>query len=202
MPRFATRDLNGRHTATGQLSFADYRVLWTIDRHRIRVPASQTQTIHDVKAICAEACNNSFRSGKDCWLYTLRAILRSLQDTQISKIHSFYHPQETGGKRTIKAPTERLELLQLRLAELLTESVKQIERDNPSFYVAAHGFRKGHTIISNANPHRRRRYVFNVDIADFFDSINFGRVRGFFIKDRSFGLAPRSGNCDCTNCLQ
>ena len=102
----------------------------------------------------------------------------------------FTIPKKTGGKRTIKAPTERLELLQLRLAELLTESVKQIERDNPSFYVAAHGFRKGHTIISNANPHRRRRYVFNVDIADFFNSINFGRVRGFFIKDRSFGLAP------------
>jgi hypothetical protein len=32
--------------------------------------------------------------------------------------------------------------------------------------------------------------VFNVDIEEFFPSINFGRVRGFFIRDRNFALHP------------
>ena len=28
--------------------------------------------------------------------------------------------------------------------------------------------------------------ILNIDLEDFFDSFNFGRVRGFFIKDRNF----------------
>ncbi len=31
----------------------------------------------------------------------------------------------------------------------------------------------------------------NVDVENFFGAINFGRVRGFFIKNRHFELAPR-----------
>ena len=33
-----------------------------------------------------------------------------------------------------------------------------------------------------------RRYVFNVDLHDFFGTINFGRVRGFFLKDKNFAF--------------
>jgi RNA-directed DNA polymerase len=33
--------------------------------------------------------------------------------------------------------------------------------------------------------------VFNVDLVDFFGAINFGRVRGFFIKDERFRLNPK-----------
>ena len=31
-----------------------------------------------------------------------------------------------------------------------------------------------------------RRWVFNLDLEDFFPSINFGRVRGFLLKNRDF----------------
>jgi RNA-directed DNA polymerase len=112
------------------------------------------------------------------------------QITDAEKYRVFTIPKKDGGTRTIKAPTPRLSLLQSRLAELLTECVSEITLDNPVFHTASHGFRKDRTIISNANPHRKRRYVFNVDIADFFGYINFGRVRGFFIKDRNFSLTP------------
>lgn len=37
---------------------------------------------------------------------------------------------------------------------------------------------------------RRRRFVFNLDLEDFFGTINFGRVRGFFIHDQVFALKP------------
>ena len=36
-------------------------------------------------------------------------------------------------------------------------------------------------IVSNAEVHRNQRYVFNIDLANFFPSIHTGRVRGLFI---------------------
>ena len=38
--------------------------------------------------------------------------------------------------------------------------------------------------------HRNKKYILNIDLKDFFDSFNFGRVRGFFIKDRDFAVSP------------
>jgi hypothetical protein len=55
----------------------------------------------------------------------------------------------------------------------------------------AHGFKRGRSIITNAQQHRHRRWVFNLDLKDFFPSINFGRVRGFFLKNRDFALQSR-----------
>ena len=106
------------------------------------------------------------------------------------KYRTFPVPKKGGGTRTIKAPEPQLSLLQKRLAELLEACVQELVIENPRYLVASHGFRKGRTIVSNANTHRKRRYVFNADIADFFGSINFGRVRGVFLKDRAFELSP------------
>ena len=50
---------------------------------------------------------------------------------------------------------------------------------------------EGRSIITNARQHRNRRYVFNVDIQDFFGSINFGRIRGYFIADKNFQLQSK-----------
>lgn len=118
----------------------------------------------------------------------LSFVLYKMSDAE--KYKTFDIPKKGGGARTIKAPIEQLSLLQSRLAELLEECALEIAKGNPRYQVASYGFRKGRTIVSNASVHRKRRYVFNVDIADFFGSINFGRVRGLFIKDRSFELAP------------
>lgn len=38
--------------------------------------------------------------------------------------------------------------------------------------------------------HRNKKYILNIDLKNFFDSFNFGRVRGFFIKDRDFAVSP------------
>lgn len=118
----------------------------------------------------------------------LSYILYRMTDAQ--KYRAFEIPKKTGGTRTINAPSKQLALLQTRLRELLADCVEELSADNPRFWAASHGFRRGRTIVTNANAHRKRRYVFNVDIADFFETINFGRVRGFFIKDQSFSLDP------------
>ena len=98
--------------------------------------------------------------------------------------------KKRGGQRTINAPHPYLSDLQKRLARMLYECVEEHKKDNPRFGFASHGFQKKRTIVSNANVHRNRRFVFNLDLEDFFGTINFGRVRGFFIKDTMFNLDP------------
>jgi len=106
-------------------------------------------------------------------------------------------PKKSGGMRRIAAPQGGLKLLQRRLADLLQDCLDEIESDTSSrskesdFNQVSHGFRRRLSILTNARKHRNRRYVFNIDLADFFGSINFGRVRGFFIKDRRFHLDPK-----------
>jgi RNA-directed DNA polymerase from retron ec67 len=56
--------------------------------------------------------------------------------------------------------------------------------------VLSHAFEKGKSIITNSQIHRNKKYILNIDLKDFFGSFNFGRVRGFFIKDRYFGISP------------
>jgi len=118
----------------------------------------------------------------------LSYILFKLPDA--AKYNRFEIPKRSGGKRLIKAPEPRLSLLQRRLANLLYECLEELKKGTPPRRSLAHGFEKGRSIISNASLHKRRRYVLNLDLVDFFPSINFGRVRGFFLKDRHFTLQP------------
>ena len=106
------------------------------------------------------------------------------------KYRTFTIPKKSGGTRIIQAPTIKLARLQVKLAEKLYECVTDIQSKQKNFWAASYGFQKGKTIVSNASAHRHRRFVFNVDIENFFGSINFGRVRGFFIHDNSFKLEP------------
>lgn len=103
------------------------------------------------------------------------------------KYIEFEISKRNGKKRKIKAPTEKLKYLQRRLADVLNECFNQISKESNKKSLS-HGFRKGHSIVTNAKNHRNKRYVFNVDLQDFFPSINFGRVRGFFIKNHHFDL--------------
>lgn len=106
------------------------------------------------------------------------------------KYIEFEIPKRTGDTRKIKAPVEKLKNLQRRLADLLNECFDEICNANKKKSLS-HGFRKNHSIITNARNHKNKRYVFNVDLEDFFPSINFGRVRGFFLKNHHFGLKQK-----------
>jgi RNA-directed DNA polymerase len=52
-----------------------------------------------------------------------------------------------------------------------------------------HGFVPGKSPLSNARWHQRKEWVLKVDLADFFPSIHFGRVRGMFMA-YPFGYPP------------
>jgi len=104
-------------------------------------------------------------------------------------------PKRHGGTREILAPTQELKLLQQRLSVLLQDCIAEItsahgHAEDGTRFGIAHGFKRHHTIMTNGRVHVTRRFVFNVDLHDFFGTINFGRVRGFFLKDRNFALHP------------
>lgn len=107
------------------------------------------------------------------------------------KYQHFEIPKRSGGVRKISAPYPDLMTLQKRLAENLQNCIADINSDRNITSTLSHGFRRKYSIITNATVHRKMRYVFNVDLENFFGTINFGRVRGFFIKNRNFELNPK-----------
>lgn len=85
---------------------------------------------------------------------------------------TFEIPKRRGGTRTIEAPASSVQILQSKLNEVL----QLVYVKKP----AARGFIREQSILTNARPHAGKRYVLNVDLEDFFPSINFGRVWGVF----------------------
>ena len=106
----------------------------------------------------------------------------------VAKYKTFQIPKRNGGQRTIKAPVDALKVLQRKLSDLLQDCVDEITAANNRKDRTAHGFKRKRSIITNARQHRHRRWVFNLDLEDFFPSINFGRVRGFLLKNKDFEL--------------
>ena len=135
----------------------------TLERHRMLIPASdllqKLESLQDVASFLEVSHEQ------------LKFLLRGREVAL--RYSSFQVPKRRGGVRNILAPKEDLKYVQRALAERLARIY--VPRD------AAHGFVSGRSIKSNASLHVRKRYVFNVDLASFFPSINFGRVRGLFL---------------------
>lgn len=72
-------------------------------------------------------------------------------------------------------------------AEVLKIKIQSTESKQPSL---SHGFVRKRSIITNAMMHLGKKSILNIDLEDFFGSFNFGRIRGFFIKNENFKLDP------------
>ena len=98
-------------------------------------------------------------------------LLYGLPESQ--RYHTFKIPKRNGGEREISAPLSAIKTIQRRLSEHIYKHYK--------VKPCAHGFVKKRDVVSNASRHRHHRWVVNVDLKDFFPTINFGRVRGAFL---------------------
>ncbi|WP_281547062.1 retron Ec67 family RNA-directed DNA polymerase/endonuclease [Pseudoalteromonas sp. PAR1] len=72
-------------------------------------------------------------------------------------------------------------------AEVLKVKISNAAIKQPSL---SHGFTRQRSILTNAVMHLGQKNVLNIDLENFFDSFNFGRIRGFFIKNKNFELSP------------
>lgn len=101
---------------------------------------------------------------------------------------TFTISKKNGSERTISAPNKSLKYVQRKLARLLLKRYEEFLTEKNTKNRISHAFFKGKSIKTNALPHRNKRYVLNVDLQDFFDSIHFGRVHGFFKNNDFFKL--------------
>ena len=86
---------------------------------------------------------------------------------------SFKIAKRNGTPRVIDAPTTNVKILQQKLNTVL----QAVYRTKPS----VHGFVACKSVKTNAQQHTKKRWVFNIDLEDFFHTIHFGRVRGMFM---------------------
>lgn len=80
--------------------------------------------------------------------------------------------KSSGGEREISAPIEALKTINRKLTFQLNEIYSE---HLPS---SVHGFVSDRSIVTNAKNHLNKRYVLNIDLENFFGTINSGRVMG------------------------
>ena len=98
---------------------------------------------------------------------------------------TFLVPRRNGRNRQIEKPSRTLKFLQ----RLIHESLSRIYGPHP----AVHGFVAKKSIVTNAQGHLGRRYVLNIDLADFFPSITQKRIYGRLISE-PYSLNPIVAN--------
>lgn len=84
----------------------------------------------------------------------------------------FEIPKRSGGKRLISSPKPKMRQAQSWINLNILNQLK------PSIYCYA--FRPNTSIVDNAKQHMNKNVVIKLDIKDFFPSITFNRVRGYF----------------------
>ncbi|MEC0578518.1 retron Ec67 family RNA-directed DNA polymerase/endonuclease [Bacillus paralicheniformis] len=99
---------------------------------------------------------------------------------------SFKILKKSGGERIINTPSNDLKDIQRSIVEILWRQQKILWEEHKIKSNISHAFVKKKSILTNARVHKNKRYVFNIDLEDFFDSFHFGRVRGFFEKNKDF----------------
>jgi RNA-directed DNA polymerase len=93
---------------------------------------------------------------------------------RMNRYRAFELQRKSGTPRTIEAPIKPLKAVQSALAVAFQAYYRP--------RAAVHGYIPGKSILSNARVHRRQLWVLRIDLSDFFPSVNFGRVRGLFLK--------------------
>ena len=89
------------------------------------------------------------------------------------RYRNFEIPKRSGGTRLISAPKGYVRDWQYKLLPVL--------QNHYATPPNAHGFVSDRSVVSNAKVHANQNLVLNIDLEDFFPSVNFGRVRGLFM---------------------
>lgn len=107
--------------------------------------------------------------------------------TPVSKQYrTFTIPKKSGGSREITAPVTTIKIIQKKLNKVLQEVWENLYKKKNSI----HGFIYDKNVRTNAKVHENQEYVFNIDLLNFFPSINFGRVYGRF-KTKPYNLPAK-----------
>ena len=108
----------------------------------------------------------------------LRFLAFTRRTSRVSHYVRFSIRKKSGALRFIAAPMPRLKQAQSWILENILERVP--------LHRAAHGFRRGRSIVTNATPHVGAQVVINLDLKDFFPTVTYKRIKGVY---RSLGYS-------------
>jgi retron-type reverse transcriptase len=103
----------------------------------------------------------------------------------------FSVPKKSGGVRELSAPHRDLAAAQRWIFQNILQRLPA--------HPAAHGFVKGRSIRTNAEPHVGRHILVNSDLTDFFPTITFHRVRGAM---QQLGYSPAAATILALICTE
>ncbi len=110
----------------------------------------------------------------------LRFLAFNRKISTVSHYKRFYLAKKSGGKRLISAPMPILKNAQYWILEHILYKISPTE--------SAHGFVPERSIITNAQAHVGQDVVINIDLKDFFPSLDYKRVKGLF---QTFGYSQQ-----------
>jgi hypothetical protein len=103
---------------------------------------------------------------------TIQWLAYHRRTAKIDHYTRFQIPKKSGGMRTIASPKGKLRIAQQWILENILKKL--------SIHEAATAFATGSSVLKNAIPHLDSKVIIKIDIKDFFPSIKFNRVVGFF----------------------
>lgn len=86
---------------------------------------------------------------------------------------AFDLPKKAGGVRTIHAPRFFLKTIQYWIATYVLAGLP--------VHASCHAYVRGRSILTNATLHMHKRYVANLDVSAFFDSISVDKIQTLLI---------------------
>ena len=145
-----------------------------MDKTEIVQIASQMSTREDLLALLNRIKQDEIRElGFDVdkfYPFTMKQLLYYCNPNHaFHRFRQFKIKKKSGGFRQITAPRNRSFMM---LLQSVNEILKAIY--TPSDY--AMGFTEKRSVVTNASVHRSQNYVFNIDLKDFFPSVEQGRV--------------------------
>lgn len=106
------------------------------------------------------------------WFADLKSLNERAGSARLKHYHYRVLAKPSGAIRLIEAPKQRLKQIQRQILERILNRI-------PS-HAAVHGFRPGRSIRTFAAPHSGQCIVLKMDLADFFPSLNAGRIQTLF----------------------
>lgn len=145
-----------------------------MDKTEIAQIASQMSTREDLLTLLNRIKQDEIRElGFDAdkfYPFTMKQLLYYCNPNHVfHRYHQFQIKKKSGGFRQITAPRNQSFMM---LLQSLNEVLKAIY--TPSNH--AMGFTEKRSVVTNAAVHKNQNYIFNIDLKDFFPSIEQGRV--------------------------
>lgn len=116
------------------------------------------------------------KPGQLAWLTHFLSPGHRADSVENSHYHYHWVPKRSGGERLIESPKPMLKQAQTQILHEILDRVP--------VHRTCHGFTRGRSILSNAEPHCGQRVLLKYDLQNFYPSVSIKRVIAIF---RSLG---------------